>query len=1535
MAAPIKQLSRQTVQLVGAVALLLLVAFFAATRTEIGRDAVARQLEAQFARSTNARLSIGRLTGNLAQQFTATEVTVRTPEGRTLLSVDTVLVRPSWRDIFRRRFDTRRVELRRPSLQLEVDSAGNSLWRSILPAREAPAPRSGGWSFSSARVVIIDGRISSAVQADPVSREIVGSELSLDARIERLDQAYLLNLREASGRSRDGAVNIRTAAGQAVLDTNSVVINQLRVLSDGSDLELTGSWIRDTVDAFTLDLRPSRVSFDELASLLPDSPLRGSGTVEAAVSGQTNDFVISRLLLGSGVSRASVSGTVFGWPDSATVDLSGELHPLVRADVERLAPELVIPERLVVDSLQANATLSGTVFGPKRTAAYSITSQTGGGSLSASGQLGDVPGGLRVQGAVESVGLDLGQIYLTSTGVTSLNGKSDVNLVYSRQLGLSGAVTGRLTDSRIGSARLSDLEIAGTLSGREGTLDASLTQAAGGATARSTWSEDRLDLTATALGLDLGPLLGLDSLHTQIHGGLSAAVDDLGSRFGSVSLEVDSALVQTPAASSRVSRQTLAADLGLQDSLLVLSVRGSEVTGRVVTGVDSPTALLGLRFWGRALNNALRRELNKPLHSNPASLETGELQAAILRDEFRLALRSIAPLAPATGPSPEPGPLAAPRRVALSGNLRLDELSRVALWWPGAPDVSGALSSTLSLRADVDSLSLEASFASDSLASGPRALQRLQAGLSLGTAFTGPVEDAIELRFSARADSVSSPLSSFPQARLEFLLSEREGTLNLSADRGSRLGPVDINAGLQLRGDRNRIRLDSAQVDARQLRWSLDQPAIVDVFSDAMTVEGLALSEEVASQRLVLDGTISSRPTDTLSVVARSLRLAEITEFAQLRRELGGLLSADIQITGGLSRPRMDGSVRVPGFILDDRLLGNLRLNLALAPNRDAIGVDLVVTPAPTPPLSAEISEVIENRLTLNGSVRLPSGIDEGAWDLDLGIERGDLFFLKYIFNESADRFVGYLVGGGRVSGPFANPIVDASVEAFDGEFGIIKTGVRYTVNGAVRIDREAIHFDRVALQDQDGGTADLSGRMLFNDYRFFSFDVRGDLNELLVMNRSETEDLPFYGFIRGTGEATLTGPLANATLRIPNGRTRPDSELFIPIVDTIEEGDASFIIFADSTGRRPDIQRLIRRPFVLARRASSERQFLDGLDMDINIDAPRGSLIHLVIDPLLGDVINAQSTGRVQIRRNQGEFEVFGQMEVLGGDYLFTAGEVFVRRFTIQPGGTLSWVGDPVNARMNLSAIYRTRASTTGLDDVNLGGALIPLIVELRITGLVASPSVDLGLTIDRSNQNALGDYQALEARLNQPDRATEYATSVLLTNSFQLTTDNLTAGAGEQLAFNSVSQLVSSQLSRFLDAALPNVDFNFGLQGERAEDLDITYGVALRLLDERLIIRGEGIYQGSSTDNTRANTEGIQGEFVVEVRLSSSVSAQVFFRREGDILQNADLTNTAGAGLTYQTDFPSWRQALRRLFGREDAEAVTSPDPPDGDGQ
>src|SRR5690625_7908975 len=118
--------------------------------------------------------------------------------------------------------------------------------------------------------------------------------------------------------------------------------------------------------------------------------------------------------------------------------------------------------------------------------------------------------------------------------------------------------------------------------------------------------------------------------------------------------------------------------------------------------------------------------------------------------------------------------------------------------------------------------------------------------------------------------------------------------------------------------------------------------------------------------------------------------------------------------------------------------------------------------------------------------------------------------------------------------------------------------------------------------------------------------------------------------------------------------------------------------------------------------------------------------------------------------------------------------------------------------------ASYRTRASAAGLPIVVSDRARIPLIVQLNITGRVAAPMVDLQLQIDRTSHETITAYASIESILNQPERSTEYATSVTLTSSSLLTT-SLTSSADDTLsatrnqpAFPSLSQLVATQSNR-----------------------------------------------------------------------------------------------------------------------------------------
>ncbi|MCH8031860.1 MAG: translocation/assembly module TamB domain-containing protein, partial [Bacteroidetes bacterium] len=576
-----------------------------------------------------------------------------------------------------------------------------------------------------------------------------------------------------------------------------------------------------------------------------------------------------------------------------------------------------------------------------------------------------------------------------------------------------------------------------------------------------------------------------------------------------------------------------------------------------------------------------------------------------------------------------------------------------------------------------------------------------------------------------------------------------------------------------------------------------------------------------------------------------------------------------------------------------------------------------------------------ENDLNVTGLVRFPGRDDAGErdageFDLDINIRRADFFFFDLIFWRLLANTQGYASGDGSITGDFSFPEFDADLSVHNVFTSIPSFGLELGLEGDVNIDRRGIHLTSIVLTDKADGTAHMDGSVLFNDYRFFSLDLEATLNKVEIIDVPSSTNLAFYGHILASGTVSVTGPLDNVFLRSTDAVTTEDSEIFIPIRASAIARDRGFLVFADSLGQIPEEQ---ERTNLVTGKPASERSFTEGLEMNLNVTAPPGSTVHLVFDEATGDVINATGSAELQLVIGEGRFRTFGTFTASGGNYVFTAGDVFTRRFEIEPGGRLIWDGDPLEAQLDLTADYRTRASLAGLGLTGLERQRVPMVIRTKIGGRLTSPLVDLSLELDADQRTGGGTSAAVEALrpiLNNTDQQALYASSVLLTGTFLLApVENISAGgseaisgAADELLFTSLSQLVSSRLNLFLSQALAsqNIEILFGLQPVDAlQRFDLTYGVALRLLDERLVIRGEGVYQ--QYENQPSGGE-LQGEVAVEVRLSNSVALEVFYRRENELLggsgAGASLYGAYGTGISFKRDFTSWRSVLRGLLGR-----------------
>ena len=105
-------------------------------------------------------------------------------------------------------------------------------------------------------------------------------------------------------------------------------------------------------------------------------------------------------------------------------------------------------------------------------------------------------------------------------------------------------------------------------------------------------------------------------------------------------------------------------------------------------------------------------------------------------------------------------------------------------------------------------------------------------------------------------------------------------------------------------------------------------------------------------------------------------------------------------------------------------------------------------------------------------------------------------------------------------------------------------------------------------------------------------------------------------------------------------------------------------------------------------------------LTLDFNMDIRPDAQVQIIFNQKSGDIIKGSGSGNLRILFNTGgDFSMFGNYTIDKGNYSFTIPNYFNPKFfTLNPGGTIVWNGDPYDARINISAIYTTRAALIDL---------------------------------------------------------------------------------------------------------------------------------------------------------------------------------------------------------------------------------------------
>ncbi|MCS7075100.1 MAG: translocation/assembly module TamB [Bacteroidia bacterium] len=469
---------------------------------------------------------------------------------------------------------------------------------------------------------------------------------------------------------------------------------------------------------------------------------------------------------------------------------------------------------------------------------------------------------------------------------------------------------------------------------------------------------------------------------------------------------------------------------------------------------------------------------------------------------------------------------------------------------------------------------------------------------------------------------------------------------------------------------------------------------------------------------------------------------------------------------------------------------------------------------------------------------------------------------------------------------------------------------------------RRNLNKENLPQTNSLGGTAKISGVIYHEGFNDIYFNInRIIMDKFLALNTTLKDNSLYYGRafvstldttrclrVRGaldhlkiSGEvSTDVGTYTSGNLSIDNDRTQ--TVINLPLGSSNEVSEKSYIRFVKDTS---DLRAAVKTS-------------LSGIEMDVLFKLRENTnRFRVIFDEKTGDVIDARTKGEVRMTINSIDetFEMNGGVEVIDGNYLFTAENIIKKRFILQKGGTIVWDGDPVAAKLNLSAAYYTRAPAK---DLNIGiseatnfNRLLPVAVIMNMTGSLSAPvfRTDIefpGLDVGNTSELSLR-LNRLKAQwnLNEQER-NQQVFSLLVLNRFVTPSDipqvNNTNIDPSFVAASTGIELLSNELSLWLSQLTPEMDIRIALgQQKLLRDADITLGK--NFFSNRIRLERTGtLFNPNDPNSNRISA----GNLTLRVRLDNLDRFNLeFFNRVDNFNSFAGTNNVQGVGLFYRQSF------------------------------
>ena len=532
----------------------------------------------------------------------------------------------------------------------------------------------------------------------------------------------------------------------------------------------------------------------------------------------------------------------------------------------------------------------------------------------------------------------------------------------------------------------------------------------------------------------------------------------------------------------------------------------------------------------------------------------------------------------------------------------------------------------------------------------------------------------------------------------------------------------------------------------------------------------------------------------------------------------------------------------------------------------------------------------------------------------------------------------GNLFGNMTMNGRFADPRWKGSLNFDTVQFNVAQLGAPFKINKQV-IDMEYpdIRLKNFIIRDSLDNEMTIDGAITIAKIQNFGLKLDIKAKDFIIVNAPKAINSEVYGFAAIDADIAVTG-----------NSTAPDIEGNIAVKD---KSDLTIIIPEKSYGKDEGktIVRFIDRdtfdinppvlPFTPAKDTLAD--FAQFLNYNLNLEITKNAALTIVIDPVTGDEIKVQGDAQLNAGVDPGGHIVLsGTYELDKGHYLFNY-QFLQRKFDLERGSTIVFAGEPMKAKINITAAYTVNTSSRDLLENEVGSVdptlansfnqKVPFKVILYLTGDLSKPIIKFDIQLPDDNSAINSDLRTtIENKLAQI-RDDEAATnkqvfSLLLLGRFvgEQSSDFFKGNGNDfnDLARQSVSQFLSSALNEIAGNLLKGVDIDLNLNsyrdfsnGGNAQRTDLSVALTKTFLDNRLSITlGETF--GVQGQNLSSNTNT---SFIPDITIGYKLTAdgkymlRAYRKNQFEVVLDGYVVET-GIGFVVTLDYDKFKELFTK---------------------